>query len=289
MGTHNGYVIDTALFHNGEITWDQSDDSPRSNWDGWTKWTTYTSTGNEDAGGAGSSGAKGVPLIYQTSIIDLSASKTVYPQIDVGCDGTAKVVIEYSANSDMSSDTTLGSYTSTNVVAGTGNYDENYWFLDFVNAGYEVPDKNTTAYTGFTARYIRITVFVEKFASATERGEPVLHNLTVNLMDSDFEQEFISVADTSSLSGQPSACVIPLTKTITPVTQIFYSDIANTSGTDGKYVTKTVSKANKTFKTINLDLFEDTTGMNITNLDIHVIGMPAVTEDETGSIRRSTT
>ena len=286
MGTHNGYVIDTALYHNGDKDWDDITPGNSLSWDQWLKWTTYSTTGNESG-----SGAKGTPLIYQTSIIDLSASKTVYPQIDVGCDGTAKVVIEYSpSSSDLSSATTLlGSYTSTNVVAGTGNYDENYWFLDFVNAGYEVPDKNTTAYTGFTARYIRITVFVEKFASATERGEPVLHNLTVNLMDSDFEQEFISVADTSSLTGQPSACVIPLTKTITPVTQIFYSDIANTSGTDGKYVTKTVSKANKTFKTINLDLFEDTTGMNITNLDIHVIGMPAVTEDETGSIRRSTT
>ncbi len=285
MGTHNGYVEDGALFHAGEITWDQSDDSPRNNWDGWTKWTTYTSTGNESG-----SGAKGVPLIYQTSIIDLGASKSVYPQLDVGCEGTAKVVIEHSASSsDLSSSTTLlGSYTSTNAPAGTGNYDETYWFLDWCASGYEQPDKNVTAYTGFTNRYVRITVFVERFASATERGEPVLHNLTVNLMDSDFEQEFISVADTSALTGQPGACVIPLTKTIEPITQIFYSDTENTGGTNGKYVTKTVSKANKTFKTINLDLFEDTTGMNITNLDIHVIGMPAVTEDESGSIRRKT-
>ena len=285
MGTHNGYVEDGALLHAGEITWDQSDDSPRNNWDGWTKWTTYTSTGNESV-----SGAKGVPLIYQTSIIDLGASKSVYPQIDVGCEGTAKVVIEHSASSsDLSSSTTLlGSYTSTNATAGTGNYDETYWILDWCAAGYEQPDKNVTAYTGFTARYVRITVFVERFASATERGEPVLHNLTVNLMDSDFEQEFISVADTSGLSGSVGARVIPLTKTIEPITQIFYSDTENTGGTNGKYVTKTISKANKTFKTINLDLFEDTTGIDITNLDIHVIGIPAVTEDESGSIRRKT-
>jgi hypothetical protein len=286
MGTHNGYVdAEGSLVHKGEKTWDDLTPGNSFSWDQWTKWTVYSTNGNE-----GVSGAKGVPLIYQTSIIDLGASKSVYPQIDVGCEGTAKVVIEHSASSsDLSSSTTLlGSYTSTNATAGTGNYDETYWILDFCNAGYEIPDKNTTAYTGFTARYVRVTVFVERFASATERGEPILNNLTVNLMDDDFEQEFISVADTSALTGQPSACVIPLTKTIEPITQIFYSDTENTGGTNGKYVTKTVSKANKTFKTINLDLFEDTTGMNITNLDIHVIGMPAVTEDESGSIRRKT-
>jgi hypothetical protein len=51
-------------------------------------------------------------------------------------------------------------------------------------------------------------------------------------------------------------------------------------------VTKTVSKANKTFKTINLDLFEDTTGIDITNLDIHVIGIPPLIEETSGSIGR---
>jgi hypothetical protein len=232
------------------------------------------------------SGAKGVPLIYRTDIIDLGATKSVYPQIDVGCEGTSKVVIEHSANSNMSSAVLLGSYTSTNATAGTGNYDETYWILDFCSAGYEVPDKNTAAYIGFTNRYVRVTVFVERFASLTQRGEPILNNLTVNLMDSDFEQEVISVADTSTLSGSVGARVIPLTKTIAPITQIFYSDTENTGGTNGKYVTKTISKANKTFKTINLDLFEDTTGTDITNLDIHVVGMPAVEELESGSIGR---
>ena len=248
---------------------------------GHTQWTSYTSTGNQSV-----SGAKGTALRYQSSIIDLGSALSVYPEIIVGCDGTAKVVIEHSANSNMSGATVLGSYTDDNLL--DGDYDETYLFLDYFTSGYEIPDKNTTAYTGFTNRYVRITVFVEKFASATERGNPALYNLQVNLKNGDTEQEFVSVADTSTLTGQPSACVIPLTKTIEPVTQIFYSDTNNTGGTDGKYITKTVSKANKTFRTINLDLFEDTTGINITNLDIHIIGMPAVTETETGSIVRNT-
>jgi len=283
MGVHNGYVENGDLFHKGDLTWADLEASSSLSWDEWSKWTTYTSTGNQSV-----SGAKGTPLIYQTGTIDIGATKTVYPQITIGCQGTAKVVVEHSANSDMSSATVLGSYTSTNATAGTGNYDETYSILDFATSGYEVPDKNTTAYTGFSNRYVRVTVFVERFASATERGDPVLNNLTVDLIDSDFEQEFITVADTSTLSGSVGARVIPLTKTIAPVTQVFYSDTLNTTGTDGKYITKTVSKANKTFKTINLDLFEDTTGIDTTNLDIHVIGLPAVEEQETGSIARAT-
>lgn len=265
MGIHNGYVEDGDLLHKGDLTWANLTSGASLSWDEWTKWTTYTSTGNQSV-----SGAKGTPLIYQSDIIDLGATKTVYPQITVGCQGTAKVVIEHGDASDLSGATVLGSYTSTNATDGTGNYDETYYILDYVTSGYEQPDKNTTAYTGFTARYVRVTVFVERFTSATERGEPVLNVLNVELRDKDFEQEFISVADTSTLSGSVGARVIPTTKTISPITQIFYSDTNNTSGTDGKYVTKTISKANKTFRTINLDLFEDTTGIDITNLDIQI-------------------
>ena len=276
MGIHNGYVENGDLFHKGDLTW-----ADLSSWSGYTQWTSYTSTGNQSV-----SGAKGTALRYQTDTIDLGSALSVYPEIIVGCDGTAKVVIEHSANSNMSSATVLGSYTDDNAL--DGNYDETYLFLDYATSGYEIPDKNTTAYTGFTNRYVRITVYVEKFASATERGNPALYNLQVNLKNGDTEQEFVSVADTSTLSGSVGARVIPLTKTIEPVTQIFYSDTNNTGGTDGKYITKTVSKANKTFRTINLDLFEDTTGIDITNLDIHIIGMPAVTETESGSIVRNT-
>tara|TARA_S200002703_G_scaffold118414_3_gene104074 strand:+ start:2917 stop:3747 length:831 start_codon:yes stop_codon:yes gene_type:complete len=276
MGTHNGYVENGDLFHKGDLTW-----ADLSSWSGYTQWTSYTSTGNQSV-----SGAKGTALRYQSDIIDLGSVLSVYPEITIGCDGTAKVVIEHSANSDMSSATVLGSYTDNNALTGT--YDENYLFLDYFTSGYEQPDKNTTAYTGFTDRYVRITVYVEKFASATERGNPALYHMTINLRDDQKEQEFITVADTSTLSGTVGARVIPLTKTIDPVTQIFYSDTNNTGGIDGKYITKTVSKANKTFRTINLDLFEDTTGIDINNLDIHIVGMPAVTETETGSIVRNT-
>lgn len=276
MGTHNGYVENGDLFHKGDLTW-----ADLSSWSGYTQWTSYTSTGNQSV-----SGAKGTALRYQSDTIDLGSALSVYPEIIVGCDGTAKVVIEHSANSDMSSATVLGSYTDDNAL--TGDYDETYLFLDYATSGYEQPDKNTTAYTGFTNRYVRVTVYVEKFASATERGIPALYHMSINLTDDQKEQEFVSVADTSTLSGTVGARVIPLTKTIEPVTQIFYSDTNNTGGTDGKYITKTVSKANKTFRTINLDLFEDTTGIDITNLDIHIIGMPAVTETESGSIVRNT-
>jgi hypothetical protein len=284
MGTHNGYVdAEGSLVHKGEKTWDDLTPGNSFSWDEWTNWTVYSTTGNQSV-----SGAKGVPLIYQTSIIDLGASKSVYPDIQIGCRGSAKVVVEHSASSsDLSSSTTvLGSYTSTNATDGTGNYDETYYILDYADPGYEQPDKNTTKYVGFTARYIRITVFVERFASATERGVPILEFMNVDIQDKDYLQEFISVADTSTLSGSASARVIPLTRDIEPITQIFYSDTENTSGTNGKYVTKTVSKANKTFKTINLDLFEDTTGIDITNLDIHVIGIPPLTEEISGSIGR---
>ena len=198
MGTHNGYVEDGDLLHKGDLQWQDLTSGASLSWDEWSKWTTYTSTTNVSATKA-KSGAKGTPLIYQTDTIDIGATKTVYPNIRVGCQGTAKVVIEHSANSNMSSATVLGSYTSTNALDGTGFYDETYWFLDYVSSGYEVPDKNTTAYTGFTNRYVRITVFVEKFASATERGEPVLSYLNVELIDKDTEQEFITVADTSTL------------------------------------------------------------------------------------------
>ena len=287
MGTHNGYVEDGDLLHKGDLTWANLTSGASLSWDEWSKWTTYTSTGNQSV-----SGAKGTPLIYQSDIIDLGATKTVYPQITVGCQGTAKVVIEHSASSsDLSSSTTeLGSYTSTNATDGTGNYDETYYILDYVTSGYEQPDKNTTAYTGFTARYVRVTVFVERFTSATERGEPVLNVLNVELRDKDFEQEFISVANTNTLSGSEAARVIPTTKTIEPITQIFYSHVLDQSGLGafGKYDTKTISKANKTFATFDLDKFEDSTGTDIENLDIHVIGMPGVEEQESGSIERST-
>ncbi len=285
MGIHNGYVEDGDLLHKGDLTWANLTSGASLSWDEWSKWTTYTSTGNQSV-----SGAKGTPLIYQSDIIDLGATKTVYPQITVGCQGTAKVVIEHSANSDMSSATVLGSYTSTNATDGTGNYDETYYILDYVTSGYEQPDKNTTAYTGFTNRYVRITVFVERFTSATERGEPVLNVLNVELRDKDFEQEFISVANTNTLSGSEAARVIPTTKTIEPITQIFYSHVLDQTGLGafGKYVTKTISKANKTFATFDLDKFEDSTGTDIENLDIHVIGMPGVEEQESGSIERST-
>lgn len=284
MGTHNGYVENGDLFHKGDLTW-----ADLSSWSGYTQWTSYTSTGNQSV-----SGAKGTALRYQTSIIDLGSALSVYPEIIVGCDGTAKVVIEHSANSNMSSATQIGRYTTDNehdgAIPGSGGTTDNgnYYILDYATAGYEQPDITTTAYTGFTNRYVRITVFVEKFASATERGNPALYNLQVNLKNGDTEQEFVSVADTSTLSGTVGARVIPLTKTIEPVTHIFYSDTNNTGGIDGKYITKTVSKANKTFRTINLDLFEDTTGIDITNLDIHIVGMPAVTETESGSIVRNT-
>ena len=285
MGTHNGYVEDGDLLHKGDLTWANLTSGASLSWDEWSKWTTYTSTGNQSV-----SGAKGTPLIYQSDIIDLGATKTVYPQITVGCQGTAKVVIEHGDASDLSGATLLGSYTSTNATDGTGNYDETYYILDYVTSGYEQPDKNTTAYKGFTARYVRVTVFVERFTSATERGEPVLNVLNVELRDKDFEQEFISVANTNTLSGSEAARVIPTTKTIEPITQIFYSHVLDQTGLGafGKYVTKTISKANKTFATFDLDKFEDSTGTDIENLDIHVIGMPGVEEQESGSIERST-
>ena len=69
MGTHNGTVFGTTLKHKGDNAW-----SDLTSWTAYTNWTTYTDTTIETA-----TGAKGTPLRYQTSIIDLGASKYVYP------------------------------------------------------------------------------------------------------------------------------------------------------------------------------------------------------------------
>jgi hypothetical protein len=120
------------------------------------------------------------------------------------------------------------------------------------------------------------------------RGEASLNQLQ-SLFKTDRQQEFITVDDTSSLSGTVAARVIPTN--IDTVTQIFYSHVNDDSTFTpafGKYVTKTISKANKTFATFDLDKFEEQTGVDTTNLDIHVIGLPSVSVDRTGSITRST-
>jgi hypothetical protein len=234
--------------------------------------------------------------MYETKTIDLGSSQHVYPEIKVGATGTARVVIEHSDNADMSSATVQGVYTTDNTQTGTI---ATYSILDYLEPDYTDSETVTISsstfnlgYTGFKARYINIIVFVENFADSPNlsmlRGEASLNQLQ-SLFKTDRQQEFITVDDTSSLSGTVAARVIPTN--IDTVTQIFYSHVNDDSTFTpafGKYVTKTISKANKTFATFDLDKFEEQTGVDTTNLDIHVIGLPSVSVDRTGSITRST-
>lgn len=276
MGVHNGYVENGDLFHNGDITW-----ADLSSWSAYTQWTSYTSTGNQSV-----SGATGTPLRYQTSIIDLGSVKNVFPEIIVGCDGTAKTVIEYSStSSDLSSSTTtVGAYTSDNTVTGT--YNQTYGIVDYASSGY-----SDSAYTGFSARYVRVTVFVEKFSSATTRGNPALYNLQVNLKDQELEHEYLFDLNTTDLAGNANARTIPISSRIsTPVLGIFYSTKydASTSGANGKYQIHTISKSTPSFAVFDLDKFNDTAGVDLDGIDIHVVGYPEAVETESGSIVRKT-
>ena len=278
-------LITGSILQAGDHTW-ATLGTDSLTWDSWTQWNINRASGSTVGG------AKGLPLMYETKTIDLGSSQHVYPEITVGATGTARVVIEHSDNADMSSATVQGVYTTDNTQTGTI---ATYSVLDYLEPDYTDSESVTISsstfnlgYTGFKARYINIIVFVENFADADVRGEGSLNQL-LSLFKTDRQEEFITVDNTSGLTGTPAARVIPTN--IDTITQVFYShvlDDTNFPNAFGKYVTKTISKANKTFATFDLDRFIDITGVDTTNLDIHVIGLPSVSVDRTGSITRST-
>ena len=276
MGTHNGTVFGTLLKHSGDQTW-----SDLTTWTAYDRWIKYTDNTLETA-----TGALGSPLRYQTSIIDIGASKYVYPSIEVGAYGTAKVTIEYGEASDLNDATTIGTYTTNNDVNGVV---ATYSVLNHTEAGY--CDSGTTTisatpytldYSGFKARYIRVTVFVERFKSATTRDMTAIRSLLINFNE-DMQTETLYDVDTTTLSGTVEA------KVITPrvVSAITTMQLTAHSETDKKLVPQIVSKDNKTIRIVDANLFQTEAVDGV--VDIAITGLPAVEESPNGSLDRKQT
>lgn len=276
MGTHNGTVFQYILKHKGDQTW-----GDLTTWSAYDRWITYTDTSLQS-----STGALGSPLRYQTSIIDMGASKYVYPSIQVGAYGTARVTIEYGDASDLSDATTIGTYTTDNDNTGTI---ATYSVLNHTQAGY--CDGGTTTisstdytldYTGFKARYARVTVFVERFRSATLRDMTAIRSLLIEFNE-DMQAETLYDVDTSTLSGTVEA------REITPrvVSAITSMQLTAHSEANKKLVPQIVSKANKTIRVLDANKFQ-TTAVDAT-VDIAITGLPQVEESPRGEIDRKQT
>lgn len=283
MGTHNGTVFGTTLKHKGDNAW-----SDLTSWTAYTNWTTYTDNTNNTAGVANSvaTGALGTPLRYQTSIIDLGASKYVYPHIDIGIHGSAKITIEHGDASDLSDKTTIGTYTTNNDVNGVV---ATYSVLDYTEADYN--DGGTTTisstahtldYTGFKARYVRITIFVEKFKSASSRGMPVIKAMLINFKN-DLDTEVLYDIDTSTLTGDADARVLVPNN----VSTIVSMNLTAHAEANKELVPQIVSKANKTVKVVDANLFQ-TTGVDGT-IDVMLTGLPPVQATPNGGLDKQRT
>ncbi len=251
----NNYTQDTetkVLTHIGDILWNTS---------GLT-WATYTSWATH-------SPATGTPLYYQTAIIDLGSSRTVYPEISYSGDGDIRAVIEYSTtSSDLSSKSFLGKYTTDNAI---GSDIVVYDVLDYQDAGYTNEDTATDShYTAFTARYLRLTAFVDKFATATTRGIPSLNTFNWSLKTDVISETLEDVSVDSD----------PYTLTFTNIGAIINCQITAHSETNKKLVPQIVNKTNKTIRVVDANSFS-VSGVNAT-VDVSAIGVP-------GNIEASTT
>lgn len=276
MGVHNGYVAGFNLNHKGDKTW-----ADHTDWSTWSSWTEQTSTTVEVK-----TGAKGSALRYQTSIIDLGSSRYVYPEITVDCLGTPRIVIEYGDASDLSDATTQGAYTSNNEENGSSVY-QTYTILDHTAPGYADDD-----YTGFKARYVRITVYVEKFIFKVpfipERGIPMsfdanfsfgrffpsIFNLNIAFKNDMQTEEQFDVAVTGETH----------TLTTTDIETIVGIQMTAHSEADKKLVPQIVSKANKQIRVVDANTFS-TAAVDAT-VDIAMTGLPEVQVYENGNIGR---
>ena len=179
MPTHNGAVVNKVLYAKGDVTW-----ADKTDWSAYTKWIEYTDTAIETE-----TGAKGQPLRWQSDVMDLGIVRTVYPNIIVQTAGTPKVTIEYSEDNDAltTNTTTIGSYTIDNTTTGTI---ATYGVLDHMEPGYTDDRQaivSSTGYIvgvyGFRARYIRITVYVEKFLPDGTRDQTSISNISTRFLD----------------------------------------------------------------------------------------------------------
>ena len=256
----NGYTENNVLYVDGTATWADL----TGNWSTYDSWTQYT--------GADYGGAPGVPLRYQTAIIDFGEVKTVVPRITVGTTGDSLVTIEYSNNADMSSATTMSPYTSDNTDTGTLTH---FWVLNWCKPGY------ISEYEDFTARYARVTVYVENFNSdGTERLAPALNNLYILFENPVWQEEKLYDQDTSTYSGSVSARVIPF-DLITNLKGVFLT--AHKAGANDVLSPQVVSKSNKTVRLLKYDgtSVAETDG----TIDILAYGTPIIDVFENGVIR----
>lgn len=212
-------------------------------------------------------------VVYETEVFDFGIKKSVIPIVDLAvASGTGYVEVLYGdsidGNGAIVSPTTLGS--------------DLYYDLDYAVTGY-VAD----TYTGFTARYAQVR------ATALARNEDDTANLTAELSEvsvsfqQEFESEYFFDVATTDFAGNTQARVIPIQKLSTPVAGIFYSTSESAVGqATGKYQIHTVSKSTPSFVVRDLDLFDDTTGVDLSGIDIEVVGFPQLTVTEGGSIRK---
>jgi len=281
MGTHNGFVRGLELEHKGDKTW-----ADYTNWSTWYSWTEHSATTVEVK-----TGAKGRALRYQTSILDLGSSRYVYPEITCQCFGTPRIVVEYGDASDLSDATTQGAYTSNNDEDGSSTY-QTYNIIDLTTPGYTDDD-----YTGFKARYVRITVYVERFiwfrpivgvgfVSTTlndnftfGRFFPRIFNLNIAFKNDMQTEDQFDIA-TSGLSGSVEARVLVPTdiETITGIQLTAHSEA------NKKLVPQIVSKANKTIRVVDANTFS-TAAVDAT-VDVSMTGLPEVQVFENGNIGR---
>jgi hypothetical protein len=260
-GTHNGYIEDFKLYHAGNTTWDDLDDSPINNWDGWTSWTNRSNT---------------EPLRYQTNIIDLGSSKYVWPHVKMGITGTGRVVVEYGEASNLSDATTVGAYTNDNTTTGTIQL---YSLLDFIQAGYTDDD-----YAGFKARYVRFTVFAENYIrkqldvdSATVTyapGQPVIGYLSIELKD----EMLVEYQNDIAVSGETHTLVPRDVGTITDILITAHSEA------DKKLIGQIVNKTNKTIRIVDANKFD--TAAQTATVDLAIVGFPSIAATVDGGINR---
>ena len=280
MGTHNGTVLEPYLKHKGDNAW-----SDLTSWTAYSIWTQYTDTTIEST-----TGFKGTPLRYQTSIIDLGSSKYVYPKIMIGVFGTGRITIEYGDAADLSDATTIGTYTTNNSATGTI---ATYSMLNHTQAGY--CDAGTTTissttytldYTGFKARYVRVTAFVESIINIriqgsniayNGRGNPVIKSLLIEFHD-DMQTEILYDVDTSGLTGSAEARVL-VPRSLSTITSL---QLTAHSEANKKLVPQIVSKANKTIRVLDANTF-NTAAVDAT-VDVAMTGLPEVEELGNGSI-----
>ena len=268
MAESNGYTENNILLPKGDKVWSDLTPGNSLSWGEWTSWTVFSDTTTQSF-----TNALGKPLRYQSDIIDLGASTNVVPRISVGTVGSSRVVIEHSNNSDMSSSTFLTTYTSDNTDTGTPT---TYAVLDYYEPGY-----TDNEYTDFTARYVRITVYVEKFNSTgTAREIPELNNLFIQFETPVLQKEELFDQDTSTFSGSIGFRQIPLQKitTLKGLSITNHDPAANVVQN-----TVIVSKANKTIKTIRFDGSSFTTADS--TIDIFAEGTPYIEVFADGNIR----